>query len=126
MTITDLTQWLTEIWEQQERAYRHPPAFVEDPTSARSPGWGNLGDHCEMCGAYQFSGVESVVEEAWYEHMDRAHDRRFVLARIAADREIVSGPQTGSPDGWDEWAATVRLLATAYADRPGYREEWRP
>lgn len=28
----------------------------------------------------------------------------------------------GPPDG----CATLRLLALPYADRPGYREEWRP
>lgn len=36
-----------------------------------------------------------------------------------------------SAQAWDEKAGesnclTLRLLAPPYADRPGYREEWRP
>jgi hypothetical protein len=36
-----------------------------------------------------------------------------------------------SDDARSEWGAdwpclTLRLLALPYADRPGYREEWRP
>lgn len=49
-----------------------------------------------------------------------------VLAECEAKRRIVEhcepDPLTKSPG--DEYV--LRLLALPYADRPGYREEWRP
>lgn len=133
--MNDLVAWLTQILDQQQRLYRDAPDFIEDPTSARSPGWGNLGDECEVCGAYQFSGLENVVEDAWYEHMEQVHQRTAVLADIAAKRAIIALHSTViTPSGapWcdeDEhnWpCATLTLLASAYATRPGYLDQWRP
>ena len=147
----DLAAWLTQIWDARQRLYEHAPDFVEED-SARGPGWGKAGgDECEVCGDYQFSGYESVVKEAWYEHMERHHQRREVLARIAADRQILADWQqaNGEHQSWceeyDDFGAIedygradkvrgalesleriVRILALPYADRPGYREEWRP
>lgn len=82
----------------------------------------------------------------------RPSTRRFadlLLADIAAKRAILGagGPHVGHEDcevgehiqfpGWesatcsdncgpDVWWAVVKHLATAYADRPGYQESWRP
>jgi hypothetical protein len=66
-----------------------------------------------------------------------------VVAEVEAKRRIIAEHQplvSGSCrvctvwDEDDDWQArgflfpcpTVRLLALPYADRPGYREEWRP
>lgn len=72
------------------------------------------------------------------QHIARWNPAR-VLAEVAAKRQIIDGvtarlDPTGDDGGWtsvefetDEMAGeTLRLLALPYADRPGYREEWRP
>jgi hypothetical protein len=52
---------------------------------------------------------------------------KFVLDDVDAKREILNGPLTGSgPDQHTEWEWTIRLLAAPFANRPGYRKEWRP
>lgn len=59
------------------------------------------------------------------------HDPARVLREIDAKRRIVNAIADADPDSayitatftaWD----VLRLLALPYADRPGYREEWRP
>jgi hypothetical protein len=69
------------------------------------------------------------------------HDPARVLAEVAAKQEVLDHAKEWAatlrhtPDGWTEQTATayrmamewtLRLLAAPYADRPGYREEWRP
>lgn len=56
-------------------------------------------------------------------------DPKFVLADIAAKRQIIglvtdAGPQWG--DGYTEaYRDVLRLLALPFASHPDYREEWR-
>ena len=70
------------------------------------------------------------------------HDPARVLREIDAKRQIIAKHPSinvsdlGSDCGTCVWPGTVmaapspcptlRLLALPYADRPGYREEWRP
>ncbi|MGW2550676.1 DUF6221 family protein [Streptomyces sp. NPDC001635] len=73
------------------------------------------------------------------------HDPAWVLAEIGAKRKTIDlhepQPEPFSStqkactacrrNARSEWGAdwpcpTLRLLALPYADRPGYREEWRP
>ena len=59
------------------------------------------------------------------------HDPARVLAEVAAKRRIVDGLADADPySGYITATFTaedaLRLLALPYADRPGYREEWRP
>lgn len=55
-----------------------------------------------------------------------------VLAECEVKRRIVrQADEPNSAQGWDDYASaehelTLRLLALAYADRPGYLDEWRP
>lgn len=65
------------------------------------------------------------------EHIAR-HDPARVLAEVDAKRRILdecesairkSAPRSNLNDlGW----TVLRPLALPYADRPGYRDEWRP
>jgi len=74
-----------------------------------------------------------------------ANDARWLLADIAVKRAILDlhGSEHECPfnapferiesvwwglpvGGGVKWCPTVRLLASAYAHRPGYRDEWRP
>lgn len=103
-----LSEWLTQIWNGDQ-------AVAEDAD----------GDHYYLDdGAATGRFLERITPTA-------------VLARIAADRQILAlhvgshecpgelgwwGPDTNAGD----WCPTARLLAVPYAERPGYREEWRP
>jgi hypothetical protein len=67
-----------------------------------------------------------------------AHDPARVLREIDAKRQIIDLHRSGQhhqcrtgehDDGYAKWVGictTLRLLALPYADRPGYRNEWRP
>lgn len=82
-------------------------------------------------------GVESNDEEAWHE----AADSNWLRADCESKRRIISDviPEVNGMDDrieseWghglggphEESALLLRLLALPYADRPGYREAWRP
>jgi hypothetical protein len=41
-----------------------------------------------------------------------------------SSRECIECEPSGTPDNWP--CPTVRLLASGYKHRPGYREEWKP
>jgi hypothetical protein len=101
--VTDIAAWLTAIWDEQEKDVAVAVLAAE---SAPPP----------------------------------AHDHRLTprenLTRIAADRQILdfvrrANANAGDPPGMDRADANalwyvIRLLALPYADRPGYREEWKP
>jgi peptide methionine sulfoxide reductase MsrB len=110
--VSDLAEWLLARIAEDERVVRYASA---------NPHWPSLhldgNGYCVM-------------------------DRRRVLAECDAKREIVtryefscgqsdSHRALGAGDeGWEKIAGAlelcVRSLALPYADREGYREEWRP
>ena len=54
-----------------------------------------------------------------------------MLAEVDAKRRIlelydVSTDRQLDPAGWELMKHAIRALALSYADRPGYRPEWRP
>jgi hypothetical protein len=85
-------------------------------------------------GATTWSDDLSATDVA--EHIAR-HDPARVLAEVGAKRRIIDlfagvaselgdvpvSPYEGYASGLRD---AVRLLALPYADRPGYRDEWRP
>ncbi|MFE5309716.1 DUF6221 family protein [Isoptericola sp. NPDC056605] len=131
--MTTLTDFLTARYNDVERALALPDFIEED--SARGPGWGNRG-HCPICNAYQFSGYESVTEDAWYEHAEDVHQRTRALAEVEAKRRIVEmhagiadlDPTPAEIIGMQRsLGKVVAILALPYADHPDYDEEaWRP
>lgn len=83
------------------------------------------------------AGYDKYRDDAWWMH--GPFDADFVLADIAAKRAIIDeyvardndvdlmlGPDTERQRQWTGLRLAVRILATAYADRPGYRDEWNP
>lgn len=56
------------------------------------------------------------------------HDPARVLAEVEAKRRMIARIRYHAElMGWDEvHGDLLRLLASPYTDRPGYREEWRP
>ncbi|NUS74912.1 MAG: hypothetical protein HOV70_01760 [Streptomyces sp.] len=124
----DLMQWLTTQLDEDEQT-----------AQAATPGpWeqGGIGDYGWTVNfSRRNSGVE--VEDGEQGYADAAfiaaHDPARVLREVEAKREIVrqadlylcdSGPGCGYRTKHGH--SVLRLLALAYADRPGYREEWRP
>lgn len=84
---------------------------------------------------------EAVAAVRWSEgcgdwvHIAR-HDPAAILADIAAKRRVLAeyqrvlgGEWSGDPHEEGQWIAlsnVVEFIASAYADRPGYRQEWAP
>lgn len=139
----DLVTWLRAQLDEDERV-------------ARAAGSRLDGSYEWVAGEANADGVRTkagtpVTRFSWpneMEHIAR-HDPARVLREVAAKRAIVklheqvpatprrgqeNPPATGCHwcNEWDglTWAGgvcdTVRLLASAYSDQPGYREEWRP
>ena len=156
----DLAAWLTQIWDEDE-------ALAKD--AALMSGWDGFGESRIASGS-EWSASYHVVKRKRADgepiesrkgreladcgnlNLERAkhiaaNDPASVLARIAADRQILAEHRPSKPpwptkmergcrncataQAWDPRAneancLTLRLLASPYADRPGYREEWRP
>jgi hypothetical protein len=145
----EIAEFLRACIAEDERRLDLPDYDVvlnsEGEMSARGDGWVTRGD-CPICGAYMFDGTEAVTEEAWWDHAEATHQRSHVLAECDAKLRIVelhepwSGgyecPTCAEGAGQDHGeivvehmhspCPTLRFLALPYADRPGYREEWRP
>jgi Family of unknown function (DUF6221) len=77
--------------------------------------------------------VRGLLGGTWGEHCARQDPAR-VLREVAAKRAIVDRYGEFDEDSGDDcescWAQglgeAVQHLASVYADRPGYREEWKP
>jgi hypothetical protein len=74
-----------------------------------------------------YAGTIEEMDPSAAGHIVRWDPAR-VLAEIDAKRRVVENQQRHAPGQSGYGAATfaVRCLALPYADRPGYREEWRP
>lgn len=125
----ELVQWLHAQLDEDERIARgcsgmewweHPKNWVSAP---------------------QLHRIALVVHDGDRSHITR-HDPARVLREIDARRQIVAlhsvseGHECSTRDRhgdidnctWvmdTEACTTLRLLALPYADRPGYRDEWR-
>ncbi|WP_432589953.1 DUF6221 family protein [Streptomyces sp. HD1123-B1] len=129
----ELARWLGEQLDEDERIARAAGGKYES-----GQGWwedgrfgsdGTVGDERGSVVVYR-----TGVGRQHSAHIAR-HDPARVLREIDAKRRIVAEHDT---DGWTtgdrvrdcQWTGrpcqTLRLLALPYADRPGYREEWRP
>ncbi|MDX2749629.1 DUF6221 family protein [Streptomyces scabiei] len=121
----DLAQWLSAQLDEDERTAR------KAGDSFRQIGETGVivateGDRAEECASANWAGVA--------EHIVR-HDPARVLREVEAKRRILTehalnGWVCTTCDNGDVEQVypcpTQRLLATVYADRPGYREVWRP
>jgi uncharacterized protein DUF6221 len=129
-----LVTWLRVQLDEDERV----------ANSATSGPWTNA-DPMASDGVFA-AAVDGFVADCLYERMGpfaihnathvARHDPTRVLAEVEAKRRILDEHDTA---GWKvgdrvhdcQWAdgtwpcATVRLLALPYADRDGWREEWR-
>lgn len=130
----DLAVWLTKIWDQDEAVARR---------DAKAWFAGRLFDYlggCHWESVDAFLDIANEIGQIMKAEMVGviSADPDCALARIAADRQILAlhRPNGRNILGYPVCDActplkptpcqTVRLLALPYADRPGYREEWRP
>lgn len=126
----DLMEWLREQINDDERVGREAGG---DP-------W-NRGDRSAM--VRDSIGAVVVYDEGDPSEAQAAHIIRWnparVLREVEAKRQIldhIAGRlDPGESDGgWESVdaetdgmaSAVLQLLALPYADRPGYRDEWRP
>lgn len=133
----DLVSWLRAQLDADERVARMvtPGPWVTNGTAVwRRPddSWDFRraveGRHGRM--PFVVVDVGETDEPQNAEHI-ATWDPARVLAEVDAKRQIVDEHAvrggTCSACSWqDAPCTTVRLLALPYADRDGYREEWRP
>ena len=149
--MNDLVQWLRAQLDEDERiarAVRVPPAWHQGPGD--DPEWTNDEMVCmwppEFHTPYErdkhWRGL-TVEGPELAAHIAK-HDPARVLREIDAKRQIVECHEPWTASNGDTICGrcgrehiegrpgghfpcqTLRLLALPYADRPGYREEWRP
>ncbi|MGW3808842.1 DUF6221 family protein [Micromonospora sp. NPDC005113] len=133
----DLVTWLRVQLDDDERvATGSESSDAALRWSLKLPGYGSwIQDGNGDTVVYD----EGAPSESEAEHITR-HDPARVLAEVDAKRRIVDlfeyeqidvslpgGPPATVPGRRPATAGPVlRLLALPYADRPGYRDEWRP
>lgn len=135
--MSDLVEWLTNILDEDEALAKH--VGVEHG-SGWYGGGGSVGSTESM---YIAVGPWSGELDAATSTFIAKSGPSAVLADIAAKRAILelhkptdwagghSCPichedYSWGPDDGDWPCATVKTLGSAYADRPGYDEAWRP
>jgi hypothetical protein len=120
----DLVQWLRDRLDEDERIARAASLGPWVQSGIGDYGWtvtfGRPG-----------AGVETDDSEQGLADADfiAAHDPARVLREIDSKRRMIGAIEHLLVQVDDPFAGVddvLRLLALPYADRPGYREEWRP
>ncbi|MFI0268589.1 DUF6221 family protein [Streptomyces luteogriseus] len=123
----ELVEWLRAQLDEDERIARAATLGPWVQSGIGDYGWtvdfGRPG-----------AGVETADTEQGLADADfiAAHNPARVLREIDAKRQLLALHAEGSTDLFcahcehEPPCPTLRLLALPYADRPGYREEWRP
>jgi hypothetical protein len=131
--VEDLAVWLGRIWDEEEEI------------ALTAAGWDRSGRK-RANGQWVRAGISSVEDDerrsVIYDDNDQVsgsvadhivrHDPASVLARIAADKEILRLHSGDNDEACQSYAGnwiyepceTLRLLASPYADREGFRSEW--
>lgn len=136
----DLVQWLRAQLDEDERTAREACKYAEAEWRLDEDGetvlWWPPEPH--IAEKEREKGL-TVVSDRWRgqtiesggarlaPHIVR-HDPARVLREIDAKRRLIGRINTHATImGWDEvHGDLLRSLALPYADRPGYREDWRP
>ncbi|CBG71888.1 hypothetical protein SCAB_48371 [Streptomyces scabiei 87.22] len=119
----DMVQWLGQQLDEDERIAR-----VATPGPWEQSGIGEYG----WAVSFSRPGAGVEVEDSDQGRADAdfiaAHDPARVLCEIDAKRRIIAAYENYDREApeLDVPESVLRLLALPYADRPGYREEWRP
>ncbi|MGW3135928.1 DUF6221 family protein [Streptomyces sp. NPDC001139] len=140
----ELVGWLCEQLDEDERIARAAGHERVAPTPWHGESWDDAvldGDGLVDANGNGIAVVKGELVRAHIAEWDPAR----VLREIEAKRQLLDEHQDVN-DGWcgtcvdGRWGypthggsspqrypcRTLRLLALPYADRPGYRDEWRP
>ncbi len=150
--VDDLAAWLTQIWDEQEALANDANVKQDDPVwwvsrvamswpqsyTVRSKQDNRPIARVEDVAGDEDTDITGILDGGSVAEHIAANDPASVLARIAADRQILARccrmiEHAKRPDREGCWEmiadfawATLDDLALPHADRPGYREEWRP
>ncbi|MFF8679519.1 DUF6221 family protein [Streptomyces sp. NPDC015237] len=127
----DLVQWLRAQLDEDERTAR----AVEDRSAPWDGQWvadGNSAVRTENGHVLFYRHVSDPLKPGLTDHVAK-HDPARVLREIDAKRDLLRFAE-GVHDHHETFTTgvaarlevTLRLFAATYADRPGYRDEWRP
>lgn len=130
----DLVQWLRAQLDEDERIARAATAGPWSRMGRRVLDPSPPSDRLGIGMAVGHAAADADFNET-ADHIVR-HDPARVLREIDADRKLLDQYAEVAANDVDEveyahgWAnalgLAVRLRASVYAGRPGYREEWRP
>lgn len=124
-TADDLAAWLTAIWDERQRACQEAQEAIEAHSALSADGTLELRWMLQL-------RRDGVFQTGWT--MPGPPTPAEDLARIATERAILKlhSPNQVADKPWCDtdqltWPCrTVRLVAVAYAARPGYQDAWRP
>lgn len=126
MPDVDLAAWLLrQVWQDRGYAVNQEEKRWSVYLEGGDDGWAVEGG-----GGHGFGLIIGEYKDT-AEHVANWDPER-VLAECDAKQRIIEAASAYSPElehgDNGEWAfdQTLRLLALPYADRPGYRDEWRP
>lgn len=112
MTPENLASWLREQIDEDERVAR--------ATRQASLSWQNFDMDGELRDTANAGTVAYIPIPQTRDHIAR-HDPARVLDGVEAKGRLLEEILFGyAPE------KLLRILAVEYADRPGYREEWKP
>jgi hypothetical protein len=124
-TVDDLATWLTQILDQDEARVRAAIADDCGQDGGFEDAFDLLTGHGPLAFVPRF-GEAAAAMIVW-------QTPRRALARIEADRQMLKrctdylASHLSDDFSGDSLAEDiVKGLALPHADRPGYREEWRP
>ncbi|MFE2965530.1 DUF6221 family protein [Streptomyces sp. NPDC059340] len=126
----ELVRWLGEQLDEDERIARDadPGPWKSDSLGRHDQAAIKLGSPTSTS-LIQFDGSRAAANG---QHVAR-HDPARVLREIEAKRDLLrlaerahDYHETFTSGFASALEGTLRLFALAYADRPGYREEWAP
>lgn len=117
--MSDLVEWLTKILDEDEKPAREEKELADE-----------VYDRPAFTVDYQWARMTKHTSGGWGSSFaPGAPSPDAVLADIAAKRAVIAihtgfheCPSQEDNCGWvtDDRCSTLLLLATAYADRPGY------
>ncbi|MFF7130363.1 DUF6221 family protein [Streptomyces sp. NPDC008240] len=131
----ELVRWLTACLDEDEQIAR---AATPGPWTVDSATYAERIDSPDgpVIAGGRWGGEASVFESTEDALHIAAHDPARVLREIDPDRQLLAMyAEVAANDlndveyahGWaNALGLAVRLRASAFSDRPGYREEWRP
>lgn len=119
--MSNLTEWLLACIAEDEAVARAAQEQSENTGSRR---WYVDGPAEKSRKFWVYATGEKFAHVQIADHIAR-NDPAHVLAVCKAHREIIDEAWLATDSDYDIlWAA--KTLALAYADRPGYRKEWKP